>query len=169
MFFNVWNKKHPDYQWDDDAMVMVKDPNDPTKQVRVRKFGLLIKNGSGFENMVKTHKTVEWTGKMFTMKDDPYTIVQKGDMIRLLNKDPHGSPKEFEFKVNAKAKNTGASTINISNPPKNPAEKSEFELLVNQVGKSAKVKITEREIIRMNICDIINLNLCRFKTQVVTR
>ena len=73
MFVNIWNKKHPDYQWDDDAMV--EDPTDPTKQVR--KFGLLIKNGSGCNNMMNTHKTVEWVGKTFRMKgvkDDPYTL-----------------------------------------------------------------------------------------------
>ena len=83
---------------------MVEDPNDSTKQVR--KFGLLIKNGSGFDNMVNTQKTVEWTGKKFTMKDgsDPYAIVQKGDMIRLVNRHPHGTPKELEVKVNEKAK-----------------------------------------------------------------
>ena len=120
---------------------MVEDPDDSTKQVR--KFGLLIKNGSGFDNMVNTQKTVEWTGKKFTMKDgsDPYTIIQKGDMIRLVNKDPHGTRKKFEFKVNEKAKGMNGKMINISNPPPNPTTKTiEFELLVNQVGKSSKVK-----------------------------
>ena len=139
MFVNVWNKKHPDYQWDDDAMV--EDPEDSTKQVR--KFGLLIKNGSGFDNMVNTQKTVEWIGKKFTMKDgsDPYAIVQKGDMIRLVNKDPHSSPKELNLKVNDKARSMDDNVININNPPPNPTTKTiEFELLVNQVGKSSKVK-----------------------------
>ena len=101
VFVHVWNIVHSDFPWDDAAMV---DHGVPAASVR--KFGLMIKQGSEWAApMVELPFTVtimaDGTLQATTGNARVYTDnhVKPNDRIRLVNPDPAATPPHLNLIV----------------------------------------------------------------------
>ena len=165
VFKYVWNQVHgaqgPSFKWDDAAKVNGD-----------RKFGLMLKNGSEWADMIELKITVtrEGGGSAKIRADDPnvnvYDHIFQHDRIRLRNPNPAGPPQEVLLKVAKQQRGEPLSVIAVDGtgtlaPPKNTgSSETGWSVHRNRVRPSGKARGLDNKLLKdglesYDICTLV--------------